>query len=192
MNGGGGRPCHPSRQVRRRTVSDGRRGLVHGAADYQTWNDRPAPRPGPRTGSPPGPRSRVTEEPGEAPVPAPRQRWRLVLARDASAPELAGRELGDAWDAAIAATGLPVYRPAGRNRPAIAFGAPVPVRMVLEGELADLVLTAMLPTWAVREALIGNVPPGWHLIGLFDVWLGAPALAGQVAAADYRIEIDGR
>ena len=49
----------------------------------------------------------------------------------------------------------------------------------------------MLPTWAVRESLIGHVPPGWRLIGLFDVWLGAPALAGQVAAADYRIEVDG-
>ena len=71
MNGGSGRPCHPSRQGGRRTVSDGRRGLVHGAADYQTWNDRPAPRPGPRTGSPPGPRSERQEEPGEAPVPLP-------------------------------------------------------------------------------------------------------------------------
>jgi len=121
----------------------------------------------------------------------PRQRWRLVLARDATAPELAGRELGDAWDAAIEATGLPVYRPAGRNRPRIAFGAPVPARMALEGELADLVLTAMTPTWAVREALIGSAPAGWRLIDLVDVWLGAPALAGQVAAADYRIDVDG-
>ena len=121
---------------------------------------------------------------------AARQRWRLVLARDATAPELAGRELGDAWDEAIEATGLPVYRPPGRNRPAIAFGAPVPARMALEGELADLVLSAMLPTWAVRESLIRCAPSGWRLIGLFDVWLGTPALAGQVAAADYRIELD--
>jgi hypothetical protein len=130
-------------------------------------------------------------EPGDAPVAAARQRWRLVLARDATAPELAGRELGDAWDEAIEATGLPVYRPPGRNRPAIAFGAPVPARMVLEGELADLVLGAMLPTWTVREAVIGHAPSGWRLIGLSDVWLGAPALAGQVAAAEYRIEVDG-
>jgi len=129
-------------------------------------------------------------EPGEAPGTA-RQRLRLVLARDGTAPELAGRELGDAWDEAIEATGLPVYRPPGRNRPAIAFGAPVPARMALEGELADLVLGAMLPTWVVRESLIRCAPPGWRLIGLFDVWLGAPALAGQVAAADYRIELDG-
>jgi hypothetical protein len=124
-------------------------------------------------------------------VAAARQRWRLVLARDATAPELAGRELGDAWDEAVAATGLPVYRPPGRNRPAIAFGAPVPARMALEGELADLVLGAMLPTWAVRESLIRCAPSGWRLIDVFDVWLGAPALAGQVAAADYRVELDG-
>ena len=132
----------------------------------------------------------IRPDPGE-PAATPRQRWRLVLARDATAPQLAGRELGDAWDEAIEATGLPVYRPPGRNRPAIAFGAPVPARMALEGELADLVLTAMRPIWVVRESLIGPAPPGWRLIGLFDVWLGTPALAGQVAAADYRIEVDG-
>ena len=33
------------------------------------------------------------------------------------------------------------------------------------------------------------MPAGWHLIDIEDVWLGAPALAGQVAAADYRIEL---
>jgi hypothetical protein len=150
----------------------------------------PGPAISPADGQPGGPAEERRGEPGEAPATA-RQRWRLVLARHATAPELAGRELGDAWDEAIEATGLPVYRPPGRNRPAIAFGAPVPARMALEGELADLVLSAMLPTWAVRESLIRCAPPGWRLIGLFDVWLGAPALAGQVAAADYRIELDG-
>ena len=150
----------------------------------------PGPATSPADGQPGGSAEERRGEPGEAPVAAARQRWRLVLARDATAPELAGRELGDAWDEAIEATGLPVYRPPGRNRPAIAFGAPVPARMALEGELADLVLSAMLPTWAVRESLIRCAPSGWRLIGLFDVWLGAPALAGQVAAADYRIELD--
>ena len=150
----------------------------------------PGPATSPADGQPGGSAEERRGEPGEAPVAAARQRWRLVLARDATAPELAGRELGDAWDEAIEATGLPVYRPPGRNRPAIAFGAPIPARMALEGELPDLVLSAMLPTWAVRESLIRCAPSGWRLIGLFDVWLGAPALAGQVAAADYRIELD--
>ena len=39
------------------------------------------------------------------------------------------------------------------------------------------------------RALAGAVPAGWHLIEIEDVWLGAPPLAGQVAAADYRIEL---
>lgn len=35
------------------------------------------------------------------------------------------------------------------------------------------------------------MPDDWRLIDLFDVWLGEPALAGQVVAADYRIELEG-
>ena len=34
------------------------------------------------------------------------------------------------------------------------------------------------------------MPPAGASSASFDVWLGAPALAGQVAAADYRIELD--
>ncbi len=36
-----------------------------------------------------------------------------------------------------------------------------------------------------------SCPDAWRLIDLFDVWLGEPPLAGQVAAADYRVEVDG-
>ena len=43
-----------------------------------------------------------------ASVASPRQRWRLVLARGPDAPRLGGRELSDAWDAALEATGLPL------------------------------------------------------------------------------------
>jgi hypothetical protein len=34
-------------------------------------------------------------------------------------------------------------------------------------------------------------PGGWRLVDVHDVWLGSPALAGQVVAADYRIEVAG-
>jgi len=84
---------------------------------------------------------------------------------------------------------LPVHRPIGKGRSRIAIGAPVPAAIALEHELADVVLTEFCPAWTVREALTGRLPEGWHLIDLYDVWLGAPSLAGQVAAADYRIEI---
>jgi uncharacterized protein DUF2344 len=123
--------------------------------------------------------------------PPPRQRWRLVLARPAGAAIVTGRELSDAWDSALEATGLPAHRPAGKARAHVAFGAPVPAAIELERELADIVLTELVPRWRVRETLLPVVPRGWQLLDVHDVWLGEPPLAGQVAAADYRIELDG-
>jgi radical SAM-linked protein len=124
------------------------------------------------------------------PRPA-RQRWRLVVGRAADAPDVGGRELTEMWEAALAVSGLPAYVPPGRDRARVAFGAPLSAGLVAEAELVDIVLTAFEPAWRVREALAGRLPPGWHLVDLYDVWLGAPALAGQVAAADYRIEVSG-
>jgi hypothetical protein len=123
-------------------------------------------------------------------VPAPaRQRWRLVLARSGDAPAIGGRDLGEAWEDALEASRLPLFRPAGRVRRRIAFGAPIPATLAAEHELADIVLSETLPAWRVREALRTHVLDGWRLIDVYDVWLGGPALAGQVAAADYRIEV---
>ena len=86
---------------------------------------------------------------------------------------------------------LPFHRPPGRARGRIAFGAPLPLAMAAERELADIVLDQVWPVWRVRDSLDGRLPDGWLLVDLYDVWLGEPALAGQVAAADYRIEVTG-
>src|SRR6478752_4637379 len=95
------------------------------------------------------------------PVPAPaRQRWRLVLARSAEASDLGGRELADAWESALEASGLPAFVPAGRARARVAFGAPLSAGLVAEAELADIVLTELEPTWRVRAALDGLLPDG--------------------------------
>jgi radical SAM-linked protein len=131
----------------------------------------------------------AAELPSEPLSSPPRQRWRLVVARSGDAPRQAGRELTDAWDAALEASGLPVVRAAGRSRWRVAFGAPLPVEIAAERELVDIVLTELLPAWEVREALTGRLPEGWRLVEIHDVWLGAPSLASQVAAADYRIDL---
>jgi radical SAM-linked protein len=124
------------------------------------------------------------------PAPEPRQRWRLVVARDASAPPQNQRELTESWEAAILAAGLPVaWTEAATPRPRISFGAPLPVGMVAHGELIDVVLVERWPTWRVRAALGGVLPTGWRLVDLGDVWLAGPPLAGRVAAADYRISL---
>ena len=73
----------------------------------------------------------------------------------------------------------------------MAFGAPLPLGVVAERELADVALSERVPIWRVREALTDDLPAGWTLVDLFDVWPGAPPLAGRVIAADYRIELAG-
>lgn len=113
-----------------------------------------------------------------------------MLARAADAPRLAGRELSDAWETALEASGLPIHRPAGKARGRVAFGAPLQAGIAAECEPADVFLSERVPIWRVREALEPHLPLGWTLIDLFDVWVGGPALAGRVVGADYRIELD--
>ncbi len=137
-------------------------------------------------------------EPPAAPAeaaPAPleaRQRWRLTFSRLASAKgeTPSGRDYIALWETALADCGLPVaMTDAGRFR--FALAAPLPARTSGRAELADLWLTERAPAWRVREGLDRVLPPGHALVALEDTWLGAPALAGRVAAADYRVSLRG-
>jgi radical SAM-linked protein len=135
-------------------------------------------------------------DPVPAAPPEPRQRWRLLVARLAEAPRLTQRETIDAWESAVETSGLPVARsaapaPDAPGRPKVAFGAPLATGMIADGERLDVILTERLPRWRVREALGPVLPDGWSLVDLEDVWLGGVALGGIVAAADYRIDLDG-
>jgi len=132
----------------------------------------------------------VSERP--ASTAEPRQRWRLVVARSAGAPELAQREVAEGWVAAIGDAGLPVaWTEGARSRPRIAFGAPLPIGMAANAELIDVVLTERWPVWRLREALADRLPAGWSLVDVQDVWLAGPPLAGRVAAAEYRVVLAG-
>jgi radical SAM-linked protein len=110
--------------------------------------------------------------------------------RSAEAPGLTQRELAEAWEAAVRESGLPVARSdAATSRLRLSFAAPLPPGVIGEAELIDVFLTERLPTWRVREALDGRLPPGWALADLYDVWPAGPALAGRVVAAEYRMEL---
>jgi radical SAM-linked protein len=130
-------------------------------------------------------------EPAPAAALEPRQRWRLVVARAADAPAQGQREAATAWETAFAAAGLPIASTMGASpKPRISFGAPLPAGVAGEAELIDLVLTERWPAWRLRERLTPVLPEGWRLSRLEDVWLSGPPLAGRVAAADYRIELE--
>ncbi len=130
--------------------------------------------------------------PTGAPQAESRQRWRITFARDRVSSELVGRVLLDAWHEALRSSGLPVagLDPGSSGRARLAFGAPLPAAASGEAELADLWLLERLPLWTLREALADRLPVAHRWVAAEDVWLGAPALAGQIAAADWRVEVE--
>ncbi len=134
----------------------------------------------------------VVEPAGDTPTPSrePRQRWRLTFARRTSVGEPAaiGRAYATLWEAALLGSGLPVVI-VDSGRPRFSLAAQLPAGAAGRAELADTWLTARWPAWRVREALGPVLPPDHELVGCEDTWLGAPALPGRVAAADYLVEL---
>jgi hypothetical protein len=134
------------------------------------------------------------EEPSpRLPSPEPRQRWRLTFSRDPVPADQVGRTVLDAWQETLAGSGLPLASVDGSadGRARIAFAAPLPAAARGEAELADVWLLERRPLWAFREALADRLPAAHRWIAAEDVWLGEPALAGRVVAADWRIELGG-
>lgn len=128
--------------------------------------------------------------PRTLPAPEPRQRWRLTFRRDPVPAELVGRATIDAWQTALAASGLALAQLDAAGRPRVAFGAPLSAAAEGEAELAEIFLAERVPAWRVRETLAGRLPAGHELVAAEDVWLGAPPLPGRVVAADWRVELE--
>jgi radical SAM-linked protein len=99
-----------------------------------------------------------------------------------------GREYIGRWEETLLAAGLPMLVLAS-GRPRVALGAPLPNGCSAEGELLEFWLTDVRPAWQVRDGLARDLPPGHQLVDLESVWVGAPALSGQIAAADYGVAV---
>jgi radical SAM-linked protein len=121
-----------------------------------------------------------------------RQRWRLVFARDEEARYLSHLDAVKLWERAFRRGAIPVATSEGFSpRPRLIFAAPLPLGMLAEHELADLFLAERLTLPDLRARLAGGMPRGYRLVDLRDEWLGASALATQLAAADYRVTVLG-
>ena len=119
-----------------------------------------------------------------------RQRWRLVFARDEEARFLSHLDAVKLWERAFRRGGIPVATSEGFSpRPRVIFAAPLQLGMLAEHELADLFLAERLTSHDLRARLAAGMPRGYRLVELDDEWVGAPALAPQLAAADYRLNL---
>ncbi|HEX8939958.1 MAG TPA: TIGR03936 family radical SAM-associated protein [Candidatus Limnocylindrales bacterium] len=121
-----------------------------------------------------------------------RQRWRLVFRRGEEARFLAHLDAVKLWERAFRRGRVPIAATEGFNpRPRLVFAAPLPLGMLGEHELADLVLSERLTLPDLRGRLRRDLPLGYELVELHDDWLGAPSLASQLVAADYRLLVAG-
>jgi radical SAM-linked protein len=113
-----------------------------------------------------------------------------VFQRVADAPEALapGTMAIEAFVARLEASGLAVAR--SGTRPRLTLAAPLPIGISGDRELADLFTTLRQPIALVRPAIEAALPAGHRLVDVHDVWLGEPALAAQLEAADYRIETE--
>ncbi len=121
-----------------------------------------------------------------------RQRWRLVFARDEEARFLSHLDAVKLWERAFRRGSIPVATSEGFSpRPRVVFAAPLPLGMLAEHELADIFLAERLTVQDMRARLAAGMPRGYRVVGLHDEWVGAPALAPQLVAADYRMILLG-
>jgi radical SAM-linked protein len=119
-----------------------------------------------------------------------RQRWRLVFARDEEARYLSHLDAVRLWERAFRRGEIPVATSEGFSpRPKLVFAAPLQLGMLAEHELADLFLAERLTAPDLRDRLAAGMPRGYRVVDLHDVWIGDPALAPQLAAADYRMTL---
>ncbi len=121
-----------------------------------------------------------------------RQRWRLVFSRGEEARFLSHLDTAHAWERALKRGDIPVSVTDGFTaRPKLVFAAPLPLGMLAEHELADLILAERLTRPDLRDRLTAALPRGYGLVDLYDEWVGAPAVATRLAAADYRATLLG-
>ncbi len=94
------------------------------------------------------------------------------------------------WATILGPAGLPLAGQGG-TRVRVAQAAPLPLGIAGEREVVDVYLADRRTVAQVREAVVGALPPGWLLVDLHDVWVGAPTSAASVVAADYRVLVAG-
>jgi radical SAM-linked protein len=129
----------------------------------------------------------------DRPQPAvPRQRWRIIIRRGDDARFLAHLDAMKLWERALRRAAIPIASTEGFNpRPRIVFAAPLPLGMLAEREVVDVVLSERLTVADLRERLERDLPAGFTLVDLHDVWLNAPSVASQLASATYRVDLAG-
>ncbi len=120
---------------------------------------------------------------------APRQRWQLLFSRTEPLLRMRQQQVIEAWERALAETGLPLSRSnAKRPRPRLQLAANLPIAVELRGEILEAYFDDLVPIDRIRAAA-ALLPEGLALVDAREVWHGYPSAASQVRAAEYEVAV---
>ncbi len=120
------------------------------------------------------------------------QRLRLTFARGDEAKELSHLEVMRALERAMREAGLALAYSEGRRPTAqISIGAPLPIDVTSECELADVFLSERTSPVDFVAALKATLPRGLKALSGREVGLVGPALQTQVRWAEYEVDVPG-
>lgn len=121
---------------------------------------------------------------------APRQRVRILYAKEERIKFISHQDEFRAWERALRRSELPLLYKRGFNpQPHIQFASPLGVGFSGRKEPVDIVFSPPVPLAELRQRLAAVLPPGLTVVELVEVPLKTPALQNVLAGADYSIRL---
>ena len=118
------------------------------------------------------------------------RRAALTFRRGESAQELSHAQALGAWEAALAATTLPLQLTDGRRpRPRFALVAQLPIGYTSDCEVVELFLTGHAPPETIVSSVNLRMPSGMLVTGCDFLPDGGPSLRSQLRWAEYRLTL---
>jgi len=129
------------------------------------------------------------EQPGDV-NEMPRQRVRILYAKQERIKFISHQDEFRAWERALRRSGLPLLYKRGFNpQPHIQFASPLGVGFSGRREPVDITFSPPVPLAELQERLAAALPPGLTLTDLAEVPLKTPARQNVLAGADYSVRL---
>ncbi len=129
------------------------------------------------------------QQPG-TPLSEKAQRLRLRFARGKEAAAIGHLDLSRIWTEAFQAAGATVsYSQGNRPHPRLTLAAGLPVGVISDAELLDVVLARRVDPADILPELERHLPPGLSPIDCREVGVGLPSLPSAIRWAEYEVDV---
>ena len=119
------------------------------------------------------------------------QRLRIAFTRGEEVKYLSHLDLMRLWERALRRADIPLAYSQGFSlHPRISIAAPLPIGVISEGELMDILLSKRFSPYYFIKAVAQQLPLGIGITGVEQVSPQIPSLQSQVRQAEYRVELD--